>query len=68
MGGFSFGSFDAQCQQAALIPCSLLGDYGIEPICYARNVEINSTILFQPGECSLSICRDWRCDNVQRLV
>lgn len=48
--GFSFGSFDKICQTAALIPCAMLGGpQGIEPTCYARNVEINSTILFQPG-------------------
>ena len=32
--GFSFGNFDNICTEAALIPCSLLGEYGIEPICY----------------------------------
>jgi len=48
--GFSFGSFDAICQTAALIPCAMLGgENGIEPTCYARNVEINDTILFQPA-------------------
>jgi hypothetical protein len=52
--GFSFGSFDRICETAALIPCAMLADStgtGIEPVCYARNVEINGTILFQPGEC-----------------
>lgn len=28
----------------------MLGEYGLEPVCYARNVEISGTILFQPGE------------------
>lgn len=51
--GFSFGNFNKICESAALIPCALLADEngsGIEPVCYARNVEINGTILFQPGE------------------
>lgn len=51
--GFSFGNFDKICETAALIPCAMLADNtgtGIEPVCYARNVEINGTILFQPGE------------------
>ena len=46
---FSFGSFDAICETAALIPCAMLGTNGLQPICYARNVEINTTILFQPA-------------------
>lgn len=55
--GFSFGSFDKICESAALIPCAMLADStgtGIEPVCYARNVEINGTILFQPGK--LTFC------------
>lgn len=58
--GFSFGNFDRICETAALIPCAMLADStgtGIEPVCYARNVEINGTILFQPGECPLR--EDW---------
>lgn len=62
--GFSFGNFDAICTTAALIPCSLLGEYGIEPVCYARNVEINSTILFQPGGCMP--CRVLCCGSVSQ--
>lgn len=34
---------------AALIVCPLMGDTGIQPTCYARNVEINGTIIFQPA-------------------
>lgn len=48
---FQFGSFDWLCGQAALIVCPLVGTsgYGTEPVCYARNVEIGSTLIFQPG-------------------
>lgn len=48
---FSFGSYDWICSRAALIVCPLLGEtsYGIEPVCYARNVEFGKTLVFQPG-------------------
>lgn len=46
-----FGKYDAICSEVALIVCPLLGtDLGLEPICYSRNVEINGTVIFQPGE------------------
>ena len=47
----SFESYDWICSQAALVVCPLVGTtgYGIEPVCYARNVEIGSTLIFQPG-------------------
>lgn len=36
--------------RAALIVCPLMGSgAGIQPVCYARNVEINGTIIFQPA-------------------
>lgn len=49
---FSFGSYDWICNRAALIVCPLLGEtsYGIEPVCYSRNVEFGKTLVFQPGE------------------
>ncbi|PLW45925.1 hypothetical protein PCANC_11477 [Puccinia coronata f. sp. avenae] len=55
--GFSFGDFDSICSSAALIVCPLMGAasggsntrMGIQPECYARNVELNGTILFQPA-------------------
>ncbi|KAA1107514.1 Chitin synthase, class 7 [Puccinia graminis f. sp. tritici] len=60
--GFSFGDFDSICSLAALIICPLMGTsssngngggggsrMGIQPNCYARNVELNGTILFQPA-------------------
>lgn len=48
----AFGSYDWICSQAALVVCPLLGSsgYGIEPVCYARNVELGKTIIFQPGQ------------------
>jgi len=51
-----FGSFDDICQTAALIVCPLVGElHGIEPNCYSRNVEIASTVLFQPATCFVHI-------------
>ncbi|MBW0510438.1 hypothetical protein O181_050153 [Austropuccinia psidii MF-1] len=50
--GFSFGDFNSICSSAALIVCPLLGSsngIGLQPTCYARNVEINGTVLFQPA-------------------
>lgn len=44
------GSFDFICEQAALPLCALVGTKtGIEPICYARNVELANTLIFQAG-------------------
>lgn len=50
--GLSFGNFDQACETVALVVCPLLGDtqMGLEPSCYSRNVEINKTLIFQPGE------------------
>lgn len=45
-----FGSFDSICSTAALVVCPMLGDFGIEPECYSRNVMLGSYVLFQPGE------------------
>jgi hypothetical protein len=45
----SFGSFDYFCQQAPLILCPLVGNQIVEPTCYARNVDVNGTLLFQPA-------------------
>jgi len=49
--GISFGSFDGVCGTAALVICPLLGGsgQGIEPSCYSRNVQIGSTLIFQPS-------------------
>jgi len=52
----SFGSFDGICQQAALVICPLVGSsQGIEPTCYSRNVEIGTTLIFQPAACFVHI-------------
>ncbi|KAL4934663.1 chitin synthase export chaperone [Aspergillus undulatus] len=51
-----FGDFDEICKKAALPLCSLVGppspisgDTGIIPNCYARNVELANTIIFEGG-------------------
>ena len=47
---FSWGDYYGVCQSLALVSCPLLGgDLGIVPKCYSRNIDINDTIIFQPG-------------------
>ncbi|KAG6329664.1 hypothetical protein ID866_9425 [Astraeus odoratus] len=55
--GLKFGSFDSVCSTAALVICPLLGPsgQGIEPNCYSRNVQIGSTLIFQPSTCFVHI-------------
>ncbi|EEP78496.1 conserved hypothetical protein [Uncinocarpus reesii 1704] len=49
-----FGEFDSLCRKAAIPLCSLIGPEssfsgtrGILPNCYARNIEVANTIIFQ---------------------
>jgi len=49
-----FGDFNSICEQAAVPSCSLVGSittiagsHGIEADCYARNIELANTIIFQ---------------------
>ncbi|KAG9237745.1 chitin synthase III catalytic subunit [Amylocarpus encephaloides] len=49
-----FGDFDSLCHQAAVPVCSVVGhfsttsnSYGIEAECFARNIELANTIIFQ---------------------
>ncbi|KAF9231603.1 chitin synthase III catalytic subunit-domain-containing protein [Melanogaster broomeanus] len=55
--GLSFGSFDGICSVAALVICPLLGSsgQGMEPTCYSRNVQVGSTLIFQPATCFVHI-------------
>ncbi|GAA6003955.1 hypothetical protein JCM10207_006483 [Rhodosporidiobolus poonsookiae] len=55
---FAFGSYDWVCSRGALIVCPLLGstEWGIEPVCYSRNVEFGRTLVFQPATSFLHIC------------
>ncbi|TPX39234.1 hypothetical protein SeMB42_g06398 [Synchytrium endobioticum] len=47
---FSFGNFNSFCNSVALTLCPLVGpDGGIEPACYARNVELGGTLIFEPA-------------------
>jgi len=51
-----FGSFNDVCLKAALVICPLIGtEQGIEPTCYSRNVEIASSLIFQPSTCFVHI-------------
>ena len=50
MSAFKFGSFDYICEHAALVVCPMVGTaQGTSPTCYARNVQLGSQIIFQPG-------------------
>lgn len=49
-----FGDFTWICEKAALPLCTVVGSIttielgvGIEPACYARNIELANTIIFQ---------------------
>ncbi|KIM41412.1 hypothetical protein M413DRAFT_71705 [Hebeloma cylindrosporum] len=54
--GIQFGSFNAICENAALVICPLVGTaQGVEPICYSRNVDIGGTLIFQPSTCFVHI-------------
>ena len=44
-----FGSFDSICSSAALVVCPMLGEFGMEPECYSRNVLLGNYALFQPA-------------------
>ncbi|PLB43677.1 hypothetical protein P170DRAFT_441135 [Aspergillus steynii IBT 23096] len=57
-----FGDFDSICAKAALPLCSLVGpassisgDTGIIPNCYARNIELANTIIFEGAASFLHI-------------
>jgi Chitin synthase export chaperone len=53
-----FGSFDYICQQAPLPLCAVVGTpTGIEALCYARNVQLANTLIFQAGIPTLSAIR-----------
>jgi hypothetical protein len=48
----SLFNFDAFCRQVSLTPCPLVGNR-LDPVCYARNVELAAgTLIFQPGMCT----------------
>lgn len=49
-----FGDFESICQMTSIPLCSVVGKYsptsgsfGIEADCYARNIELANTIIFQ---------------------
>lgn len=57
-----FGDFDSLCEKAPLPLCSLVGppssisgSTGIIPNCYARNIELANTIIFEGASCFLHI-------------
>jgi len=57
-----FGDFDWICQQAPLPLCSVVGSIsnvelgvGIEAHCYARNIELANTIIFQGANAFMHI-------------
>lgn len=56
-----FGDFDTICQQASIPLCSVVGkisviaEMGIEADCYARNIELANTIIFQGASSFMQI-------------
>ncbi|TVY38826.1 Chitin synthase export chaperone [Lachnellula subtilissima] len=57
-----FGDFEDVCQRAAVPLCSVVGHYstvtgsfGIEADCYARNIDVGNTIIFQGAACFMHI-------------
>lgn len=51
MTKFKFGDFGFVCERAQLTICPLLeNEFGVTPTCYARNVQLGSQIIFQPGQ------------------
>lgn len=44
-----FGNFDSICNKAPIPLCTVIGPggLGIEPECYARNIELANTIIFE---------------------
>ncbi|BEI79861.1 hypothetical protein CcaverHIS002_0103900 [Cutaneotrichosporon cavernicola] len=52
---FKFGSFEWVCERASLVVCPMLSETGIEPTCYARNVQLGRQIIFQPATCFVHI-------------
>ncbi|CAO3636237.1 unnamed protein product [Cunninghamella blakesleeana] len=53
---FQAFKFDEICQTVALTLCPLIGkNDGIEPLCYARNVEFANTLIFQPATFMINI-------------
>jgi hypothetical protein len=57
-----FGDFESICNQASIPLCSVVGPItvvaeasGIEAECYARNIELANTIIFQGASCFMQI-------------
>jgi len=46
-----FGDFNRICKTVALTVCPLVGtSLGLEPACYSRSIELQGTLIFQPGK------------------
>ncbi|KAI8056045.1 chitin synthase III catalytic subunit, partial [Syncephalis plumigaleata] len=61
-----FGKFDGICNQNALTVCPLLGEVGgvgLQPACYARNLEVHNTgvLIFQPAALFIRIVTIFMC-------
>lgn len=65
MTAFKFGDFAFICEHAALTICPLLqSQHGVMPTCYARNVQLGSQVIFQPGESISSEHQNLRHSNM----
>ncbi|KAI7865880.1 chitin synthase III catalytic subunit [Spinellus fusiger] len=53
---FQVFKFDGICQTVSLTLCPLVGKFdGIEPFCYARNIEFAGALVFQPATLIMSL-------------
>ncbi|KAJ2400854.1 Chitin synthase, class 7 [Coemansia sp. RSA 2559] len=54
---YRFGYYDEICSTVQMAACPLLGDsqIGYEPSCYARNIEVRSSLIFQTAALIIDI-------------
>ncbi|KAJ2787166.1 Chitin synthase, class 7 [Coemansia interrupta] len=55
--GYRFGYYDKICSVVQMAACPLLGDsdIGYEPTCYARNIEVRNSLIFQAASLIIDI-------------
>lgn len=48
---FEAFSFTGICETVSLSLCPLIGTQnGVEAVCYSRNIDLGSNLIFQPGK------------------
>ncbi|KAJ2226390.1 Chitin synthase, class 7 [Coemansia sp. RSA 1722] len=55
--GYKFGYYDQICTTVQMAACPLLGEseIGFEPTCYARNIEVGNSLIFQAASLIIDI-------------